>query len=892
MVFQTMDHIASLLKPTMTSSVLMPRFTSRVSQLTLFQTYRASSILFFASAVIVITLFSTQQASAQAGLQSPADFLGYELGDRFTRHAEVMDYVEHVARNSERVNLQTYGRTYENRKLVLAMVSTPSNLGQLEKIRLDNLRLTGLEKGETGPEPKSVVWLSYNVHGNESVSSEAAMATLYELADESNQKTGSWLENTVVIIDPVINPDGRDRYVNWYNQMVGVQRNVNPDAIEHREPAPGGRTNHYYFDLNRDWTWLTQVETQSRIQVYNQWMPHVHVDFHEQGVNEPYYFAPAAEPFHDVITPWQREFQTTIGLNHAKYFDQNGWLYFTKQSFDLYYPGYGDTFPTYNGSIGMTYEQGGSRRAGLGIMMATGDTLTLANRISHHHTTGMSTVEMASVHNERLVSEFETFFSNAVSDPPGGYSTYVIKRDKGGKRVEALKAHLDKLGISSGTVTQSSGSNGWSYRSSEDVSFDIEPGDLVIDAHQPRATLLSVLFEPVSAISDSLTYDITAWALPYAYDVQAYATTARISGGASFSDSRGGLTASSDDPYAYIIRWNDVADIKFLAAIFQADIKVRAAEKAFSIEGQRYEPGTLIITKTDNTKHGTSLRSKLAHLADTYGEVVTGVRTGFVDSGADLGSSDVNYIKRPKIAVLRGSPVSSSSTGQLWHFFDQQIEYPVTMVQASSLGSLDLDDYTVLILPSGSYGDILNEAGLDKVKAWVRGGGNLIAIRGASSFLVGKDGFSLKKKEEDKKDDEEKLSEEEEDAKNLRKFGDRSRERARTAIPGAIFKIQIDNSHPLGFGFASDSFILKRGTNSVPYMDGSNDWNVGVIRKKALVSGQVGHKAFEKVDRTLAFGVQNMGSGRIVYLIDDPLFRGFWYSGRMLMGNAIFQVGN
>ena len=633
------------LEPTMTPSVLMPN-RSIMHQSRLWPRF-LSVICCLALATTLVPTVSF----AQGSLQSPAAFLGYELGDRFTRHAEVMDYVEHVATHSDRVEMQVYGKTNESRNLVLATISTPSNLGRIDEIRMDNLRLAGLAEGSAAVQPASIVWLSYNVHGNESVSSEAAMATLYELANESNSRTGSWLENTVVIMDPMINPDGRDRYVNWYNQMVGTEMNVNPDAIEHKEPGPGGRTNHYYFDLNRDWSWLTQTETRSRLKQYNKWMPHVHVDFHEQGVNSPYFFAPAAEPYHDAITAWQRDFQETIGRNHAKYFDQNGWLYFTKQVFDLFYPGYGDTFPTFNGAIGMTYEQGGSGSAGLGITMATGDTLTLADRIAHHHTTGLSTVEITSVHREKVVAEFQTFFSNAVSKPSGGYSSYVIKRDKGGKRVEALKAHLDQLGIASGSVSESSGSNGWSYRASGTSDFDIEPGDLLIDAHQPRSTLLGVLFEPVSAIADSLTYDITAWSLPYVYDVEAFATTARISVTAPFVDGPGGVTTPSAEPYAYIVRWNDVADVRFLSALMTADIIVRSAEKPFSIDGQDYEPGALIITRTDNQKHGMRLQSLVRDLADKHGEVVTGVQTGFVDAGSDLGSGDVNYIRRPKVAV-------------------------------------------------------------------------------------------------------------------------------------------------------------------------------------------------------------------------------------------------
>ncbi len=401
--------------------------------------------LLVSGGLVLAGLFVVLPAAAQ--LLSPAEFLGYELGSRFTPHHRVVAYVEHVAAQASTVRLEHYGATNEGRPLLVAIVSSAENMARLEDLRTNNLKLTGLMEGTpSGPTP-ALVWLSYNVHGNESVSTEAALATLYDLADPNNARTQAWLVNTVVILDPCINPDGRDRYVHFYNRTVGRFPNADPDAREHHEPWPGGRTNHYYFDLNRDWAWATQVETQQRLALYHQWMPHIHVDFHEQGVNSPYYFAPAAEPYHEAITPWQRELQTMIGRNHARYFDENAWLYFTRQVFDLFYPGYGDTWPTFNGAIGMTYEQGGGGRGGLGIVTAEGDTLTLRDRIDHHHTTSLSTVETAANNHQRIVREFEQFYTQARTTPTGRYQTFVVKTADTPDKRAALAAHLDQQGI-------------------------------------------------------------------------------------------------------------------------------------------------------------------------------------------------------------------------------------------------------------------------------------------------------------------------------------------------------------------------------------------------------------------------------------------------------------
>ncbi len=860
-------------------------------------------------ALCMLSIFASgpnRNVWAQTAVQSPRSFLGYELGERFTPHHRVVAYFRNVAGESDRIHLQEYGRTNEDRILQVAFVSSPENIRRLPQIRHDNLRLAGLESGEPEGEPVSIVWLSYNVHGNESVSTEAAMATLYKLVDPGNTEPQEWLKNTVVVIDPAINPDGRDRYVNWYNRAVGSIRNVNPDAVEHHELWPGGRTNHYYFDLNRDWVWQTQVETSQRLALYEGWMPHVHVDFHEQGVNEPYYFAPAAEPFHRVITDWQREFQRTIGENNARYFDAEGWLYFTRQVFDLFYPGYGDTFPIYNGAVGMTYEQGGSGRAGLGILTAEGDTLSLSDRIAHHFTTGLSTVEMASGHHDRLLKEFAAFFDRAKHSPTGQYKTFVVKK-KNGNAVGALRDHLHRLGIETGTVDGSVKLSGYSYREMKDTGFTVSPGDLVISAYQPRSTLLEVLFEPESELVDSVTYDITAWALPYVYDVEAYAVTKKMTIATDVSpvsgvDARVGSDANitsdvdvasdiASDPtaYAYLVRWTDRSSAAFLSDLLQRDVLVRYSERSFTSSGEPFAPGTLIVTRRGNEKKGADLARIVDTAAHRQGVEVTRIRSGLVEKGPDLGSADVHYIKPPTVLVLTGAPVSSSSVGQVWHFFDQQINYPITLARADYLSSVDLDDYTVIVLPGGSYGTIFAKEKLATLTSWIKRGGRLITLRGATSWLTGKEGFALKKKEAADPDEDKKKERTSSDL--LKSYGDRERDGLTEAVSGAIYRVRVDNTHPLGFGFEATAFELKLTKGSPSYLAGRGVWNVGVIEDADPVSGQVGFKAAAKIGESLAFGVQRMGRGSVVYFTDDPLFRGFWYSGQLLFSNAVFLVG-
>ena len=316
--------------------------------------------LFFLLLVAVLSV-----GSVLAQLKTPEQFLGYKPGDRFTPHHRMVDYFEYVAAQNPNIKLIQYGETNEKRPLILAILASPENMARLEQIRTDNLKRTGILSG-TPSTQVPINWMSFNVHGNESVGMEAAISTFHTLADPNNAKVQAWLKNQVVILDPAINPDGRDRYSNWYNQKMHTQLQPDIQSMEHNEPWPGGRANHYLFDLNRDWAWQVQVESQQRLKVYQQWMPQLHLDFHEQGIDNPFYMAPAAEPLHEQLTPFQHEFQDIFGKNTAKYFDQMGRFYFTKERFDLLYPSYGDTYPMYNGAIGMTIEQGGGGRAGIG----------------------------------------------------------------------------------------------------------------------------------------------------------------------------------------------------------------------------------------------------------------------------------------------------------------------------------------------------------------------------------------------------------------------------------------------------------------------------------------------------------------------------------------------
>lgn len=805
-----------------------------------------------------------------AQLKSPAEFLGYEIGTHFSRHADVVAYFEHVAENSSLVQYSDYGITNERRRLTYAIISSEENLKNIEKIRTDNLKNAGIISGNANPE-KAIVWLSYNVHGNEASSSEAAMNTIYKLLTEHQD----YLQNTVIIMDPGVNPDGRDRYVNWYNQVQAKPYNTSQDATEHKEPWPSGRPNHYLFDLNRDWMWASQVETQQRLKIYNLWMPHLHVDFHEQFINNPYYFAPGAEPYHEIITPWQRDFQHQIGKNNAKYFDENGWLYFTRESFDLLYPSYGDTYPMYMGAIGMTYEQAGHGMAGLGIMNDEDIELTLVDRVAHHTTTGLSTIEVASKQAKTLNSEFGKFFQNDNLK----FKSFVLKgnADKIKSLTEMLDRHDIKYGFADGGKVK-----GFSYSTSKNATIDAKDA-LVVSTNQPKGKMVQVLFEPTTSLSTPITYDITAWSLPYAFGLDGIASTSLVPANSTVKKSAVSNIASPNAA-GYIAKWNSLQDATFLSELLKNNIKVRFSEKELGFNGNSFGRGSLIITRSDN-KTNSEFDTKLIEIANRMGRELYASPTSYADELTDFGSQYVHLIKNKKVAMLQGAGTSSLNYGALWHFFETQLKYPITSINTESVGRVKWSEYDVLIIPEGNYNSILNDDNFKILEDWVSQGGNLIAIGNAVALFEGKKGFDLNKNASE--NDEEK--EDEASDKNLIPYAEREMESTKDMITGSIFKVKIDNTHPLAFGYDDTYYSMKLGNKSYKFLE--DGYNVGYIEGDAVsVSGFTGERAKASLKNSIVFAQAKKGSGSVVYMVDDVSFRSFWQNGKLFLANAVFFV--
>ena len=825
---------------------------------------------------LIFSLFVTTIVLAQ--LKSPEEFLGRQIGTKITPHWKVLEYYKYIAAEvPQQVKFEKYGESVEGRPMYVFFVSSVKNIARLADIKQSNQAISGEESNNTIlSDIPAIIWMSNNAHGNETSSMESSMMTLYQLVNPNNPTTKSQLENTLVIIDPCLNPDGTERYNNWQNGILGSKYYPELYAREHNEPWPSGRLNHYYFDLNRDWAWQTQLETQQRMKIYNAWLPHIHIDFHEMGINAPYYFPPAAEPLHEVITPWQREFQTTIGKHNAKYFDQKGWLYFTKERFDLFYPSYGDTYPIYSGAIGMTYEKAGNSSAGLGVYTDQKDTLTLVDRVIQHHASGMNLVEVVSQNSSKVVEEFKKFYEQANKGNLASYQSYVVKYEKNDDaRIRSLIDLLDKNNIKyyagEGTF------KGLDYATKKNVTYAANAKDLVIPGNQPKAALVRVLFEPEAKLVDSVTYDITAWSMPYVYGLSAIASSTKVTNTKAYSLEN--VTNNLNESFGYAIKWTGFSSAQLLASLLQQNVIVKLSAHEFKLNGEDFPRGSLLIMSQANKSK--QVKKILEQAGNNYAVKVYEIRSGIIDGAKDLGSSDVKTVKAPKIVMLAGEGTRALNVGEVWHYFDQQLQYPITLVNPRDINRVKWSEIDVFIMPNGNYSFLQDKVQAENLSKWLKDGGKVIAMESAVNQLSSQAWSSLKVVKQDTSSRSK--------ANLLQAYADRERESLKEYTAGAIYNVDFDATHPLMYG-QKKYYTLKQEGTLYQYFPQGKGWNVGYIKENALVSGFVGNTLSKQIKNGLVFGTESVGAGTIVYLADNILFRNFWDSGKLIMANALFQV--
>ena len=829
----------------------------------------------------------------------PDAFLGYPLGARFTSWDRIVAYLEAVDAASPRMRMWEYGRTYEGRPLKLLAISSPENLERLDEIRQDVQRLgdpAGLAPGEKDRLVKKtplVVWMAYGVHGNESSSAEAAMGAVYALV-AGEAETAAMLENVVVLIDPLSNPDGRERYVNGFKQRVGDGANPRRAAAEHFEPWPGGRTNHYLIDLNRDWAWASQQETRYRLAAYRQWEPQVHVDFHEMGSESSYFFPPPSEPIHPQIDRRVLSWLDTFGRGNAAAFDRQRWIYFKEENYDLFYPGYGDSYPSLRGAVGMTYEMAGGGRAGLALTLPDGSTLTLADRVARHLTTSLSTVRTAAQNARRLLEDFVANRAKAASEP---VRTYLWPADQ--QEARALAELLSLHGV---RVRQLDGAVEVPARSleareeTEARSRRFPAGTYAVSTAQPLGNLIETLLELDSPMNDTFVdrqrkrleqnldpefYDITAWSLPLAYNVRAWVASGEIGrNGRPLPETAGG-GIQGNGSLGYLVPPQGIGSYRLAIELQKRKIRFRVAQSGLSSEGQTFPAGTLFIPGGGDPA---DLRETLDDLLRKEALTARAVASSYEIAGTSLGSRDIAAVRPTRVGLVSGEGIDSNSFGFLWHLLDRQIGMDHDRLDVAQLRQIDLSDFDILVLPSGNYEDRLGERGRGALDAWIKAGGVLVAIGDAATWLQDHEMTSIKRWQPPKKDDE---GEAREDPEGDETAVERELARRPLFTPGAVLATRMQPQHPLTLGLPSPPPVLVEGTTVLkPTGDPRQDVLLA-LDENPVLAGFAWPEAADRLSGSLLVGMEERGQGSVVLFAQDPAYRLFWRGTTPILLNTL-----
>ncbi len=834
--------------------------------------------------IIVIALFAV---AANAQVPTPDEFLGYKLGDRFTPYSRILDYFNELAKGSPLITVQQFGETYEHRPLVLAVITSAKNRAQLETYRQNAVALSDpssispARATEIAHSTPAIAWLAYGVHGNESSSAEAAMLTASTLLRDPD--AAKILDNVIVLIDPLLNPDGRERYVQWYIRTRGANADSNPDAFEHAEPWPGGRFNHYLIDMNRDWSWTSQQETRARVAEYRRWNPQVFVDFHEMSSNSTYFFPPDAKPLNANLPKDVEKWLEVFGRANAAAFTAKGWPFFVGETFDLFYPGYGDSWPALHGAIGMTYEMAGGPRGGSAFLRDDGSVLTLADRIQRHFTTSMSTLRTTAAHAEELLLYT---YNGTRLQASSGQNTFLIPPTSPNFQplIETLQRQAIQIGMLTSAVTLKA--NRIDNDASESQTFPA--GTVIITTRQPLGGLIQTLLERTPTFTKGFVeaqrqkteadepndfYDLTSWSLPLAMDVDAFVVTSAVNAELRPYEKQA-APAFRSAAYAYLIDGNDPNIYRAAGQMLAGGVRFNVSEDPVNVGDRSFSRGTIIVLKGGNKP---DVDATLTRIARDLNLSVFSLDSGWT-GGTAFGSERIHFIRDPKIALVGGAGVGATSYGMLWHTLDIDTPVPHSNLSVESLRNTDLSHYNVLVLPDGGgYSDRVGKSGISKLQAWVRNGGTIVAIKGASGFLRDKDVeiSKLKPWEPPKKKDDDKTPAEE-------RYND-------YRIPGATFRTTMNDRSFLTFGVTRSPYVLIEGAREGALQPVAHrvDNIVTITKDNPLVSGVAWPESIDRIKGAVYMVSEPYGRGQVITFADEPHFRLFWRGTLPLFMNAV-----
>jgi len=810
--------------------------------------------------------FFKNKAPFDANIPTPEAFLGYPIGAQHTRHDQIVAYIEKLAEVSDRATITSYGMTHEHRKLVMLTVSSPQNLQNLPQIKAQHLSFVNPNNGATNYDQVPIfVQLGYNVHGNEPSSSEAALLTAYTLVASNSAEVQNYLKNAVVFIDPTINPDGRDRHTQWANQFKGSPLVSDGNDAEHNEMWPRGRTNHYWFDLNRDWLLAVNPESRGKLNWYHEWYPNVVTDFHEMGTKSSYFFEPM-KPIGSLDPIMPKENYEDLNNLFAPYYagalDNIGSFYFTKEAFDGTYPGYGSSYPDLQGALALLFEQASSR----GHLQDTDyGTISFPFTIRNQYVSSIATIKAAVENKGKLRKYQQDFFKSAVGkNTANGVAAYEFGDAYDKNR---NKAFVDKLLIHKIKV----------YKN----------GDrFVVPVKQPQRRMVQTVFETYSKYRDSVFYDASAWSVSNFYNMKSKGVT-KVNLGQEITsvDQLGSAAAVAKSNYAYVMDWTDYNAPAALYYMQSEGITVSSAFKPFSVATQSgvqdFHYGSILIPVSKQKKDASEVYAIVKEAQQRYSVPMYAANTGFSSSGIDLGSGNFVALTQPKAALIIGDGVNSYEAGEVWHLLDTRVDMPITKIQSNLLDRVSLDPYNVLVMVSGRN-SMVDSIQQKKIKEWVSKGNTLITIAGATQWAINKklvkEKLTEKKKDTTKNKTVERLS-----------YVDASENLGRERLGGAIFEVDLDITHPLGFGYR-DAKLPVYKNNTVFMAPSKNAYaTVAKYTEDAHIDGYISNTNYEDLLKPSAsLLISGIGRGRAVLFADNPNFRGSWYGTNRLFLNAIF----
>jgi hypothetical protein len=808
-------------------------------------------------------------------IPKPKDVIFHEVGEWHVTHDRLVNYMQAVATAApDRIKLEKMGFTYEQRPQVLLIITSPKNHQNLEQIRQQHVSLTDPTKSAASniQNMPAVVWIGHSIHGNEASGANAALVSAYYLAAAQGKQIDDLLENVVILFDPSFNPDGLQRFSTWVNQHKSKNLVTDPSSREFNEVWPGGRFNHYWFDLNRDWLPAVHVESQNRLKWFHQWKPNILTDHHEQGSNATFFFQPGVPSRVNPLTPKiNQELTAKIGTYHAAYLDRIGSLYFTKENYDDFYYGKGSTYPDVNGAIGILFEQASSR--GHAQQTANG-ILRFPFTIRNQFVTTLSTLEAAKNLRTELLTMQRDFYKGVQNESfAAPVKAYVFGDEKDRGKTATFLTMLQRHQIEIFNLNNDLRAEGVEFK---------KGNAYIVPANQPQHRLIRSIFEKTLNYQDSLFYDITSWTMPLAFglpyaELNAAQHNAGLLGEKYASTAKTAIAVPKSN-YAYLIEWTELYAPAALYELQNSGIITRIATNTFEMNvngsNRKFGYGTITIPLQMQNVSADRIYETLSRIAQKYELPIQAVTSGTVTGGSDLGSGRFLSVSKPSIAMITGAGVNPLDAGEFWHLMDQRFNIPVTHLEPATFNRVDLSKYNTLVLVAGNY----NELNKEKLKTWVQGGGNLIVMEEAVTWAA-QNGISSVTFKRIKGAV---------DSTQLLSYVDKDQIEGAQAVRGAIFQTNVDLTHPLAYGYTKPTVSVFKG-NKVFMERTKNPFITPFVYKaNPLQSGWVSRQNLDAIRNAAAVVVNGLGSGKVISIADNPNFRAFWLGGSKLMMNAIF----